>query len=72
MNKKILAGSIIAAVIIILASLSSVASARTVDSNNLIQNIRNYVRNNVLWVPGQFLVYLFMFIIWLINHPPPI
>ena len=45
MRKKIIFGSVFAVVVIIFASFSSVASVRTINSNNLIENIKDKIEN---------------------------
>ena len=53
MKKAILAGTF--AVIILLAGFSSVASARTLDRNDLIEQIK-ITNTKFDWYPGQTLV----------------
>jgi len=77
MKKMILVGSIFAVIVIILASFSSVANARAIDRNDLIQTIRDKI-DKLSWIPGEFLVSIivivFIIISIIINHgriPPP-
>ena len=60
MRKKIIFGSVFAVVVIIFASFSSVASVRTINSNNLIENIKDKIENSV-WVPGFFITWFILF-----------
>ena len=60
MNKKILIGSTLA-VIIVLASFSSVASAQTTKTNEMKSKIFQQIKEkieNKLWVPGDILYLL--------------
>jgi len=70
MKKKILIlGSIVAVVIIVLASFTSMGSAKSIETNDGYSSIFQRIKNRITdssWEPGEFLLDMIVFIFILI------